>query len=130
MAVCICVFRTVFRPKPAWILSQKHTLKIKFISCHLNLALRPTRVDGGFPVNFYSRLFMKGCVSATGDSMRRDAGPRTSHLTGLQYPYTSHQSCVPEQPLVVHLPVSLAQNPAKFIPSVPSTGPASCADIN
>lgn len=94
-------------------LSQKHTLKIKFRSCNLNLGLRPTRVDGGFPVNFYSHLFMKGCVSATGDSMRRDAGPRMSRLTGLQYPYTSHQSCVPEEPLVVHQPASLAQNPAE-----------------
>lgn len=118
--------RIAFRPRLAWTLSQKHTLKIKFRSCHLNLGLRPTRVDGGFPVNFYSRLFMKGCVSATGDSMRRDASPRTFRLTGLQYPYTSPQSCVPEQPLVVHLPVSLAQNLAKFIP----TGPAACADIN
>lgn len=122
--------RTAFRPRPAWTLSQKHTLKIKFRSCNLNLGLRPTRVDGGFPVNFYSHLFMKGCVSATGDSMRRDAGPRMSRLTGLQYPYTSQQSCVPEEPLVVHLPVGLAQNPAKLIPSVPSTSPAACANIN
>lgn len=111
-------------------LCLKTYIKNKIQILPLNLGLRPTRVDDGFPVSFHSHLFMKGCVFATGDSVRRDAGPRTSHLTGLQYPYTSHQSCVPEKPLVIHLPVSLAQNPAKLIPSVPSTGLAVCADIN